>query len=141
MSFASPSPAACVQGRLWRSALPDSDVPVYLVENADYFDRDDPDAGRGLYQFTPPGGGISDYPDNCARFVFFCRAVLEAVRLLDFWPDVLHLNDWQTGLVPVYLREFYRHYAVAGARPLRPRSARCSPSTTSPIRACSGTGT
>src|SRR5205807_1586798 len=35
-------------------------------------------------------------------------AVLEALPLLDWWPDVLHGNDWQTGLVPVYLREFYR---------------------------------
>ncbi|HEV3236264.1 MAG TPA: glycogen synthase, partial [Gemmataceae bacterium] len=47
-------------------------------------------------------------PDNGARFIFFCRAVLEAVRHLDFKPDILHINDWQTGLIPVYLREEYR---------------------------------
>jgi starch synthase len=96
-----------VCGRLWRSALPGSDVPVYLIEQPDFFDRDDPTQGRGLYQYTLPGGARHDYADNGARFVFFCRAVLEAVRLLDFWPDVLHANDWQTGLVPVYLREDY----------------------------------
>jgi starch synthase len=101
-----------VEGRLWRSSLADGDVPVFLVEQDDYYDRDDPAAGRGLYQFAAPGGGRRDYADNCARFVFFCRAVLEALRLLDFWPDVLHANDWQTGLVPVYLREVYRHYTV-----------------------------
>ncbi len=106
--FRVPVGGRMVQGRLWRSALPDSDVPVYLVENADYFDRDDPEAGAGLYQFKRPGGGLADYPDNFERFAFFCRAVLEAVRLLGFRPDVLHLNDWQTGLVPVYLREVYQ---------------------------------
>ena len=113
--FRVPVGGRIVQGRLWRSTLPGSDVPVYLVEQPDYFDRDDPAPGRGLYQFTQRRRQLRDYPDNCDRFVFFCRAVLEAIRLLDFWPDVLHVNDWQTGLVPVYLREVYRHYAVAAA--------------------------
>jgi starch synthase len=99
-----------VEGRLWRSRLPGSEVPTYLVEQAGYFDRDDPAKGLGLYQFTEANGNRRDYADNCARFVFFCRAVLEAVRLLDYWPDVLHVNDWQTGLVPVYLREEYGRY-------------------------------
>lgn len=97
-----------VCGRLWRSVLPGSDVPVYLVEQPDFYERDDPLQGRGLYQYTLPDGRKQDYPDNCARYVFFCRAVLESLRLLDFWPDVLHANDWQTGLVPVYLREVYQ---------------------------------
>ena len=112
--FRVPVAGRTVPGRLWRSKLPGSDVPVYLVENADYFDRDDPRAGRGLYQFKE-AGELHDYPDNFARYAFFCRAVLEAVRLLDFWPHVLHLNDWQTGLAAVYLREAYRHYTVAGS--------------------------
>lgn len=97
-----------VSGRLWQSTLPDSDVPVFLVEQPDYYERDDPTQGRGLYHFTLPDGQKRDYPDNCERYTFFCRAVLEAIRLLDFWPDVLHDNDWQTGLVPVYLKEEYR---------------------------------
>ena len=80
-------------GRLWRSALPDSDVPVYLVEQPDLFDRDDPAQGRGIYQFTTPEGQKRDYADNCSRFIFFCRAVLEALPLIGFWPDVLHAND------------------------------------------------
>jgi starch synthase len=96
-----------VGGRLWRSRLPDSDVPVYLVEHNDYFDRDDPARGRGLYQAAEPDGRRRDYGDNAARFIYFCRAVLEAVRLLDLWPDVLHCNDWQTGLIPVFLREVH----------------------------------
>src|SRR5262249_31380083 len=96
-----------VGGRLWRSSLPDSDVPVYLIEQADYFDRDDPAQGRGLYQFTLPSGQKLDYPDNAERYIFFSRAVLETLRLLDLWPNVLHTHDWQTGLVPVYLRQVY----------------------------------
>jgi len=96
-----------VTGSLWQAALPDASVSVYLVEQPTYFERDDPAQGRGLYQLNLPDGKKSDYPDNCERFVFFARAVLEAIRLLDFWPDVLHNNDWQTGLVPVYLREEY----------------------------------
>jgi starch synthase len=83
-------------------------VPVYLVEQADFFDRDNPSSGRGLYQFSGSDGHKRDYPDNCERFVFFNRAILEAMRLLGCWPDVLHINDWQTSLAPVYLREHYQ---------------------------------
>src|SRR5262249_48318906 len=68
----------------------------------------DPKLGRGIYQFTQPDGRKTDYSDNCLRFGFFARAVLEALPLLEFWPDVLHLNDWQTGITPAYLKEVYR---------------------------------
>jgi starch synthase len=105
--FSVPIADRSVPGRLWRSTLPEGDVPVWLVEQDGYFEREDPQTGSGLYQRTGPDGTPSDYPDNCERFVFFCRAVLEAVRLTGFWPDVLHANDWQTGLIPVYLREQY----------------------------------
>jgi starch synthase len=94
------------EGRIWRATLPDSEVPVYLVEQPEFFDRDDPAHGRGLYQYSVPGGK-RDYPDNGERFLFFCRAVLEALPALNWWPDVLHANDWQTGLLPVYVRELY----------------------------------
>jgi starch synthase len=107
-TFRIPIGPRLVEGRLWRSQLPGSSVPVYLVEQAGYFERDDPILGRGLYQFKKTDGSRADYPDNCERFVFFNRAVLEALRLLDFWPDVLHANDWQTGLLPVYLRQSHR---------------------------------
>lgn len=93
--------------RLLRARLPNSDVPVYLVEHPPFFERDEL-PGHGLYQQTMPGGYKSDYLDNAERFTFFCRAVLETVPHLGFTPDVLHANDWQTGLVPVYLNEVYR---------------------------------
>src|SRR5215470_8505089 len=61
-----------IPGRVWLSRLPDSDIPVYLIEQADFFDRDDPAQGRGLYQWTTPEGEKRDYADNCERFIFFC---------------------------------------------------------------------
>ena len=94
--------------RLFRGTLPNSDVPIFFVDAPQYFDRDDPAEGRGLYQQSMPGGYKADYPDNAERFVFFARAVMEAAASVGFIPDIIHANDWQTGLVPVYLAEQYR---------------------------------
>jgi starch synthase len=93
--------------RVFRSRLPRTDVPVFLIEHTPYYERDDAAAGRGLYQHQTTDGKI-DYWDNGERFVFFNRAVLELVPHLGFTPDVIHANDWQTGLIPVYLSEMYR---------------------------------
>ncbi len=96
IGFIVPIGSKMVSGRLLRSRMPGSDVTVYLVDQDQYFDRDQ------LY-----GSGGKDYIDNCERFVFFARAVLEAIRLLDLDVDLLHANDWQTGLVPAYLKLEY----------------------------------
>jgi starch synthase len=109
IAFEIPVGARRVLGRLARATLPDSTVTVYLVDQPEYYDRDDKALGRGLYQYSSSYGQKRDYPDNCQRFVFFCRAVLESLHLLDLWPDVIHANDWQTGLLPVYLEEIYKH--------------------------------
>ncbi len=95
--------------RLYRSTLPGSHVPIYFIDQPEYFDRDDPAQGRGLYQQSMPGGYKADYLDNAERFVFFSRAVLETAHKMSFIPDVIHANDWQTGLVPVYLNEVFRN--------------------------------
>ena len=84
--------------------MPGGNVPVYLVEQDQYFDRDE------LYSVDG-----KDYIDNCERFVFFSRAVLEAIRLLDLQVDVLHANDWQTGLMPAYLKIEYHSRAALPA--------------------------
>ena len=89
-----------VKGHLLKSRLPGTNVTVYLVEQDDYYDRPQ------LYREQN-----KDYKDNCERFVFFCRSVMEAIRLLDLRVDLIHCNDWQTGLIPAYLRIEY-----AGAR-------------------------
>ena len=80
-------------GKLLKSSLPESNVDLYLVDHAEYFRRE------ALY-----GEDGSDYADNCERFTFFCRSVLESVRLLDLKPDLIHCNDWQTGLIPALLK-------------------------------------
>ena len=92
INFEIPIGSRIVQGSFLRGQLPDSNVPIYFIEQDEYFDR------PGLYQEAG-----EDYRDNCERYVFFSRAVLEAVRLLDLPVDILHCNDWQTGLVPAYL--------------------------------------
>lgn len=74
----------------------DQNVTFYFVQQDYYYDR------HGYY-----GVHGVDYADNCERFVFFSRAVLEAIRLLNFQPDILHCHDWQTGLVPAYLKIEY----------------------------------
>lgn len=103
--------------RLFRSTLPHSSVPIFFVEAPEYFDRDDPAAGRGLYQQTMPGGYKADYPDNAERFTFFSRAVLESARAVGFTPDVIHANDWQTALIPAMLAESYRPQPAEAHRP------------------------
>ncbi|MGA2616979.1 MAG: glycogen synthase GlgA [Thermoguttaceae bacterium] len=98
IDFIVPIGSKTVAGHLAKSYLPGGSVPVYLVQQDQYFDRDQ------LY-----GIEGKDYIDNCERFVFFSRAVLEAIRLLDLNVDVLHANDWQTGLAPAYLKVEYQH--------------------------------
>ena len=88
-----------VYGSLLESRLPGTDVPVYLVMQDQYYDRD------GIYNHQN-----EDFSDNCERFVFFSRAVLETIQLLNLDIDILHTNDWQTGLVPAYLEVLYRPF-------------------------------
>lgn len=86
-----------VEASILRSRLPGSSVPVYLIHQPEYYDR------AGLYQEN----GV-DYIDNCERFVFLSRVAVEAIKTLELWPDVVHANDWTSGLVPAYLKTEYR---------------------------------
>lgn len=67
-------------------------VVYYLLDNEYYFSR-----GRLYGEF-----------DDGERFAFFSKAVLELIRQVDFVPDIIHCNDWQTGLVPIFLNALYR---------------------------------
>ena len=68
-------------------------VIYYLLDNQYYFKRE------GLY----------GHYDDAERFAFFSRAVLEIIPYIDYTPDIIHCNDWQTAMVPVYLDRFYCH--------------------------------
>lgn len=93
------------KGEILRAKL-DGKVDVYLVKMDEYYDRE------ALY--TSPGG---DYPDNCARFTFFCRAALEFLKAKKWRPDVVHCHDWQTALVPIYLKTVHRDDPVLAGIP------------------------
>jgi len=67
-------------------------VPVYLVDNAKFYDRE----------------GIYMYPDDADRFVFLCRAALEMARRLEWAPDIVHCNDWHTAVIPNWLSTIYK---------------------------------
>ena len=71
-------------------------VQTYLIDCPEYFDRD------GLYQQKG-----EDYPDNALRFAAFSIAALEFLKHEATSPDIIHCHDWQTALVPIYLRNLY----------------------------------
>jgi len=80
---------------IWETRLAQS-VPVYLIKCDEFFDR------GSLY-----GTAKGDYRDNAERFIFFSRCALEACMKLGFAPDIVHCHDWQSGLIPAYLKTIY----------------------------------
>ncbi|MGC2063925.1 MAG: glycogen synthase GlgA [Thermodesulfovibrionales bacterium] len=83
-------------GAVWASDK--SSVPAaYFIECEELFGRPE------LY-----GTAHGDYHDNALRFAFFSRAVFETCLIFNIRPDIIHCNDWQTGLIPLYLKDFYR---------------------------------
>lgn len=65
---------------------------AYLLEHDALFDRD------GVY-----GDSAGEFGDNLLRYAFLSRGALRLCHAIDFWPDVIHVHDWPTALVPVYL--------------------------------------
>ena len=84
-------------GTLWEGKMPCCDVPVYLIENEEYFDRD------GIY------GNPNEFEDNWRRFTFFSRAIFDASYALDFTPDVIHAHDYHTALAMTLLKTQYQY--------------------------------
>lgn len=77
-----------------------SNPEYWFIDNEYYFSRSD---GYAIY---------GDYDDG-EKFAFFSRAVLQALPLMGFDPDIIHCNDWQTALVPLFLHRFYPQYRNA----------------------------
>lgn len=67
------------------------EIPVYLIDSYKYFYRD----------------GIYGYGDEAERYNFFCKSVLNMLPQVDFQPDIIHCNDWQSGLIPLSLKTKY----------------------------------
>lgn len=67
-------------------------IPVYMIDAPRFFDREN----------------IYGYNDDGERFILFCRATLEAMRVLNWSPDIIHCNDWHTGIVPNWMHTIYQ---------------------------------
>jgi starch synthase len=74
-------------------------VQLYVVTNEKYFE-----SRKGIYHDPIKW---TEYPDNLERFVFFSKSVLETCVTLGWYPDIIHCNDWQTALIPAYLKYLY----------------------------------
>jgi len=81
-----------VQARVWTVEAA-SHMTIYFVDVPAFYDR------AALYT-----EGTSDYPDNAQRFVFFAKAVVHLARYLPWRPEVVHVHDWQVGIVPLMIR-------------------------------------
>ncbi len=75
-------------------------VQIYFLDNQEYF-------GSRNSLYTDPMTG-EDYPDNDERFILLSKSVFELISKLGWIPDIIHCNDWQTGLIPAYLKTIYK---------------------------------
>ena len=66
-------------------------IPVYMIDAPRFFEREN----------------IYGYTDDGERFILFCKSVLEAMRTLDWAPDIIHCHDWHTGIVPNWMHTIY----------------------------------
>lgn len=79
--------------RIWEGEASNG-VRLFLIQRDEYFDR------SHLY-----GNAFGDYEDSAERFLFFSKAAVELLRYIEPQPDVVHLHDWQTGLIPALIRD------------------------------------
>ncbi len=76
-------------------------VTYYFVDNEYYFFR---------------GSVYGDYDDG-ERFAYFCKAVLEMLQHIGYYPDIIHANDWQCSMIPLFYKGFYQHiYEYSGIK-------------------------
>src|SRR3954465_14389155 len=80
---------------------PRKNLKVHLICREEFFDRR-----------SPYGNGERDFEDNADRFIFFCKGVVETLRLGDVQADVVHSHDWQGALLPLLIREAERRQGV-----------------------------
>ena len=73
---------------------PAKQLRIYFIDHPEFFDR------AGLY-----GENGVDYPDNAERFVFFSKCITHLTRNLPWRPQIVHIHDWHTGLVPLMISQ------------------------------------
>ena len=78
---------------IFKTTVDNGRLTYYFTDNEYYFKRD------GLY----------GHLDDGERYAFFCKAILESLQYIGFYPDVIHCNDWQTGYIPLLLKASYSH--------------------------------
>jgi len=76
-------------------------VQIYFLDNEEYF------KSRNSLYADPLTG--KNYPDNDERFTLLSKSVFELISKLGWEPDLIHCNDWQTGLIPAYLKTVYKN--------------------------------
>jgi starch synthase len=80
------------------ASIPNAKLQVYFIDNEDYFHR----------KSVLVDKDNKFHADNDERAIFFCKGVLETVKKLGWSPDIVHCNDWMTGLIPMYLKTTYK---------------------------------
>jgi starch synthase len=80
------------------ASIPNAKLQVYFIDNEDYFHR----------KSVLVDKNDKFHSDNDERAIFFCKGVLETVKKLGWAPDIVHCNDWMTGLIPMYLKTTYK---------------------------------
>ena len=84
------------------ASIPKERIQVYFIDNDEYFKR--------KATFTDEEGVM--YPDNDERAIFFAKGVVETVKKLNWVPDIIHVHGWMAGMLPIYMKHYYKDEAL-----------------------------
>jgi starch synthase len=84
------------------ASIPKERIQVYFIDNDEYFKR--------KATFTDEDGAL--YPDNDERAIFFAKGVVETVKKLNWVPDIIHVHGWMAGMLPIYMKHYYKDEAL-----------------------------
>ncbi|WP_396177526.1 glycogen/starch synthase [Flavobacterium sp.] len=84
------------------ASIPKERIQVYFIDNDEYFKR--------KATFTDEDGVM--YTDNDERAIFFAKGVVETVKKLNWVPDIIHVHGWMAGMLPIYMKHYYKDEAL-----------------------------
>lgn len=84
------------------ASIPKERIQVYFIDNDEYFKR----------KATFADEDEVLYPDNDERAIFFAKGVVETVKKLNWVPDIIHVHGWLAGMLPVYMKHYYKDEAL-----------------------------